>query len=163
MEDDRAGAKRKDKGITISGNGSSLGSVGSSRPDTPLSTAPSETLQIVAEGGADTQLLALQQSHTAMLADLSNVSAKYRDSLWEIQDLSSQLEAVKLSQDLAASEFPERNGSVDPFAFRIARGKPIRTMSESSGNRCLFSGTRPRQNLSTNPFKESVNIFSYSR
>jgi kinesin family protein 4/21/27 len=125
------------KGITI--NGSGLGSVGSSRPDTPLSTAPpSETPQTVVEGKADAQLLVLQQTHTATLADLSNVTAKYRDALREIQDLSSQLEEVKLSQGLAASESVERNGSLDPFSANITRRKPVRNMSESSGNRRLF-------------------------
>ena len=128
------------KGFTL--NGSSLGSADSSRPDTPLSTAPpSETLATVAEGTADAQLLALQQTHTATLADLSNVTAKYRDALREIQDLSSQLEEMKLSQGLAASESLERNGSLDPFSGNTsgaARRKPARNMSESSGNRRLF-------------------------
>ena len=128
------------KGITI--NGSGLVSVGSSRPDTPLSTpSPSETPQAVVEGNADPQLLALQQTHTATLADLSNVTAKYRDALREIQDLSSQLEEVKLSQGLAASEPLERNGSLDPFsgsASGATRRRPVRNMSESSGNRRLF-------------------------
>ena len=127
------------KGIIINGNSSNRGSVGSSRPDTPLSTAPpSETQQTTAEGSADTQFLALQQTHTATLADLSNVSAKYRDALREIQDLSSQLEEVKLSQGLAASESPERSGSLDPFTFGTPRRKPVRNTSESSGNRRLF-------------------------
>ena len=123
-------------------NGSGPASVGSSRPDTPLSTTPpSETPQTVVEGGADTRLLALQQTHTATLADLSNVTAKYRDALREIQDLSSQLEEVKLSQGLAASESLERNGSLDPFSGNTSeatRRRPVRNMSENSGNRRLF-------------------------
>ena len=127
------------KGITINDNGSNCGSVGSSRP---------ETQQTVAEGSADTQFLALQQTHAATLADLSNVSAKYRDALREIQDLSSQPEEVKLSQGLATSESPERSGSLDPFTFGTPRRKPARNTSESSGNRRLFKarglgGTSP--------------------
>jgi hypothetical protein len=46
------------KGVAINGNGSGLESVGSSRPETPLSTAsPSEIPQTVVEGSADAQLL----------------------------------------------------------------------------------------------------------
>jgi kinesin family protein 4/21/27 len=127
------------KGITLNGLG--LGSVGSSRPDTPLSTAPpSETPQTTVEGGTETQFLTLQQTHTATLADLSNVTAKYRDALREIQDLSSQLEEVKLSQGLAASESLERTVSLDTSGGTsgTTRRKPVRNVSESSGNRRLF-------------------------
>ena len=116
----------KAKGIMI--NGSGLGSVGFSRPDTPLHTIPPyKTPQTVTEGSADAQLLALQQTHTATLADLSNVTAKYRDALQEIQDQLSQLDEVKLSQGLAASEPLERSTR-----------RPVRDMSESPGNRHLF-------------------------
>ena len=130
------------KSVTINGNGSDFESVGSSRPETPLSTAPlSEIPQNVVEGNADAQLVALQQTHTATLTDLSAVTAKYRDALREIQDLSSQLEEVKLSQGLAASESPERNGSLDPFSGNTSgsmRRNLVRNMSENSGNRRLF-------------------------
>ena len=130
------------KGVIINGNGSGLESVGPSRPETPLSTAtPSEIPQTIVEGNADVQLVALQQTHTATLADLSAVTAKYRDALREIHDLSSQLEEVKLSQGLAASESPERNGSLDPFSGNASgplRRKLVRNVSENSGNRRLF-------------------------
>ena len=126
------------KGITITGNSS----VGSSRPETPLSTAPpSETPQTIVEGNAEAQLLALQQTHTATLADLSSVTAKYRDALREIHDLSSQLEEANISQGLTTSEPLERNGSLEPFsgsASGHARKRPVRNTSESSGNRRLF-------------------------
>ena len=130
------------KDVRIDRNGSDLESVGSSRPGTPLSTTPpSETPQTIVEGNADAQFLALQQTHTATLADLSSVTAKYRDALQEIHDLSSQLEEAKLSQGLAASESLERNGSLDPFSgntLGLARRKPVKNISESSGNRRLF-------------------------
>ena len=130
------------KGLTINGSSPGLESVGSSRPETPLSTAPpSETPQTVIEGNADAQLVALQQTHTATLADLSTITAKYRDALREIHDLSSQLEEAKLSQGLAASESLEGTGSSDPFSGNapgpVGR-KPTRNASENSGNRRLF-------------------------
>ena len=130
------------KGVTINGNGSGPESVGSSRPETPLSTAPpSEGPQTIVEDNPDAQLIALRQTHTATLADLSTVTAKYRDALREIHDLSSQLEEAKLSQGLAASEPLERSGSLDPFSGNspglVAR-KPVRNMSETPGSRRLF-------------------------
>ena len=130
------------RGVTINGNGSGLESLDSSRPETLSSIAPpSETPQTTAEGNVDVQFIALQQTHTATLADLSAVTAKYRDALREIHDLSSQLEEVKLSQGLAASESLERNGSSDPSSGNTSgptRRKPARNMSESTGNRRLF-------------------------
>jgi len=128
------------KGVAINGNGSGPESVDSSRPETPLPTAPpSEITQTVVEGNAGTQLITLQQTHTATLADLSAVTVKYRDALREIHDLSSQLEEVKLSQGLAASESLERNGS--------ARRKPVRNMSETSGNRLFFRHAASAESL----------------
>ena len=130
------------KGIMVNGNGSGLESIDPSRPETPLPTmSPSKTPQTIVEGNADTQLVALQQTHTATLADLSTVTTKYRDALREIHDLSSQLEEAKLSQGLAASESPERSGSLDPFSVHTPGSvgrKPVRNMSESPGNRRLF-------------------------
>jgi hypothetical protein len=130
------------KGIAINGSASDIESVGSSRPETPLSTAPpSKIPQKIIEGNASAQLVALQQTHTVTLADLSIVTTKYHDTLWDIQDLSSQLKEVKLSQDLAASESPERNGSLDPFLGNTpgsTRRKVVRNTSENSGNCHLF-------------------------
>ena len=45
----------------------------------------------------ENQFIALQQTHTATLADLSTVTAKYRDALQEIADLAAQVEESKLA------------------------------------------------------------------
>jgi kinesin family protein 4/21/27 len=42
------------------------------------------------------QLFALQETHTATLADLSAMTAKYRDALREISDLAAQIQEAKL-------------------------------------------------------------------
>ena len=130
------------KGVTINGNSAGFESVGSSRPETPLSTAPpSETPPTVVEGNIDAQLAALQQTHTATLVDLSTVTAKYRDALRGIHDLSTQLEEAKLSQGLAASESLERNGTLDSFSGDTsgpARRKSARNTNDGLSNRRLF-------------------------
>lgn len=43
------------------------------------------------------QFVALQETHTATLADLSSVTSKYRDALREISDLAAQIQEAKLS------------------------------------------------------------------
>jgi len=56
--------------------------------DSPLSSPNSEL---------ESQLLALQQTHTATLSDLSSVTSKYRDALREISDLAAQIQEAKLN------------------------------------------------------------------
>lgn len=55
----------------------------------------------------ESQLVALQQTHTATLADLSSVTSKYRDSLREISDLAAQIQEAKLSNPSVVPEMPE--------------------------------------------------------
>lgn len=45
----------------------------------------------------ENQLVALQQTHAATLADLSTVTNKYRDALQEIADLAAQIQEAKLA------------------------------------------------------------------
>lgn len=47
------------------------------------------------------QLLELQHTHTATLADLTSITAKYRDALREISDLAAQIQEVKLNPTIA--------------------------------------------------------------
>ena len=71
------------------------------------------------------QLVALQQTHTATLADLSSVSAKYRDALREIADLAAQLQEAKVNASIPPtpmSESPERPTEVTSPRRRMTRG-----------------------------------------
>ncbi|KIY61669.1 kinesin [Cylindrobasidium torrendii FP15055 ss-10] len=47
------------------------------------------------------QFRALQETHTATLADLSSITSKYRDALREISDLAAQIQEAKLNNDAA--------------------------------------------------------------
>lgn len=60
--------------------------------DTPAETAPTKE-----QSDLQAQFVALQETHTATLADLSAVSAKYRDALREISDLAAQIAEAKLN------------------------------------------------------------------
>ena len=77
------------------------------------------------ENPAEAQLVALQQTHTATLADLSSVSAKYRDALREIADLAAQLQEAKVNASIPPtplSESPERPTEVSSPRRRMTRG-----------------------------------------
>lgn len=73
----------------------------------------------------ESQLIALQQTHTATLADLSSVSAKYRDALREIADLAAQLQEAKVNASIPPtplSESPERPTEAHSPRRRMVRG-----------------------------------------
>ncbi|KAF7964953.1 hypothetical protein HWV62_1444 [Athelia sp. TMB] len=71
---------------------------------TPVSEMPSPLDNSIS---VEAQLVSLQQTHTATLADLSSVTAKYRDSLREISDLAAQIQEAKLSNSAVLPEVPE--------------------------------------------------------
>lgn len=70
----------------------------------------------------ENQLLALQQTHTATLADLSSVSSKYRDALREISDLAAQIQEAKLNNssitEVPLEESPSSEKPLESFGFR---------------------------------------------
>ena len=115
-----------------------------SEADTETTAPPTSEL----EG----QLLSLQQTHTATLADLSSVTAKYRDALREISDLAAQIQEAKLGNPSIAelpvdSPIGERSFDVPPSALR--RRNPTHRIRESEGQ--LNGNRRPffRQAAST--------------
>ena len=61
------------------------------------------------------QLLELQHTHTATLADLASITVKYRDALREISDLASQIQEANLN----------------PTITEVAEGEEARTGSPS--------------------------------
>lgn len=70
-----------------------------------------------------TQLDALQQTHTATLADLSSVTAKYRDALREISDLAAQIQEAKLSNpEPNRPETPDKLAEAPIFRRRMTGG-----------------------------------------
>lgn len=91
------------------------------------SAASTDTLggksQLNGIGPAEEQLISLQQTHTATLADLSSVTAKYHDALREIADLAAQLEEAKVNAPLAPSESEDRPADLSPRR-RMGRGSP---------------------------------------
>lgn len=90
----------------------------------------------------ENQLLALQQTHTATLADLSSVSAKYRDALREISDLAAQIQEAKLSNASGAESGTEsavdRPQEIPPFRRRVTSPRNRDETPISASSRRLF-------------------------
>lgn len=105
------------------------------------------------ESSVDSQLVALQQTHTATLADLSSVTAKYRDALREIADLAAQLQEAKVNASIPPtplSESPERPTEVTSPRRRMTRGMSkdgIDAPLNGTGRRLLYRQAASTESL----------------
>ncbi|KAI0928992.1 hypothetical protein AcV5_006383 [Taiwanofungus camphoratus] len=125
---------------------------------TELTSASTETLN-TPDGSVENQLVALQQTHTATLADLSSVTAKYRDALREIADLAAQLEEAKVNAPLASSESPERPTDISPRR-RMNRGM-VRDGVEvpiNGARRPFFRQVASAESLHSRSLSQSVSL-----
>ncbi|KAJ7074063.1 kinesin [Mycena amicta] len=120
------------------------------------------------------QLLSLQQTHTATLADLASVTAKYRDALREISDLAAQIQEAKLSghstesnnvAESPTSETPvERLVEIPPFRRRMTGGGRSRESSagepqyNSAGRRLFFRQAASTESLHGRSLSQSQSL-----
>ncbi|TFY54373.1 hypothetical protein EVJ58_g8904 [Rhodofomes roseus] len=134
------------------------------------SAASTDTLggksQLNGIGPAEEQFIVLQQTHTATLADLSSVTAKYHDALREIADLAAQLEEAKEEDGKRKSEqrdtrererlsetgFFQTPGGVQRIShfeeLSSARSRKASTSSHGTSSSVSLSHSRSRPNLS---------------
>ncbi|KAK2466821.1 hypothetical protein APHAL10511_001079 [Amanita phalloides] len=91
-----------------------------------------EATRSPSELALESQLSALQQTHTATLADLASVSDKYRDSLREISDLAAQIQEAKLGTTSDTNDSPIGNTSIDfpPISRRRMTGSRPRDIPD---------------------------------
>jgi hypothetical protein len=90
------------------------------------------------------QYVSLQETHTATLADLSSVSAKYRDALREISDLAAQIAEAKLQNARVESADESSAPQYDSMSLGRRRGMAKRgdlSMFENSGVHINGTGT----------------------
>ena len=85
----------------------------------------------------ENQLVSLQQAHTATLADLSSVTAKYRDALREISDLAAQIQEAKLN-NATLTDSSERSVDSGSHRRRMTGGR----MKESNESPINNAGRR---------------------
>jgi kinesin family protein 4/21/27 len=151
---------RKSLQLDIAANGSGSGS----DVETPLATVAvvPDAADRHPDHDARQQLVALQQTHTATLADLSSVTSKYRDALREISDLAGQIQEAKLAGESnnVRSESPTLETPVEkplidtpPFRRRMTGGGRSRESSSgepqynSAGRRLFFRQAASAESL----------------
>ncbi|KAF9469234.1 kinesin [Collybia nuda] len=115
----------------------------------------------------ENQLFALQQTHTATLADLSSVTAKYRDALREISDLAAQIQEAKLSNpsiaesSRAESPVMEKPIDIPPYRRRMT-GSRVRDASDpqfnASGRRLFFRQAASAESLHARSLSQSQSL-----
>jgi len=135
-----------------------------------MEITPQETTSTVApqpEQDRTPQYLALQQSHTATLADLSAISSKYRDALREISDLAAQLDEVKLESPTIAEEEPaaELTAVERPESLQIRRrnlnGRHREDIQvNAAGRRLFFRQAASAESLHSRYIVESICLYS---
>ncbi|KAI0782231.1 kinesin [Abortiporus biennis] len=131
------------------------------------SQTPSEVSSIhEADDSLESQLVALQQTHTATLADLSSVSAKYRDALREIADLAAQLQEAKVNAPTPLSELSESPERPSGEGLPISpRRRPSRGFSNGpdlpingSGRRLFFRQAASAESLHARSLSQSLSL-----
>ncbi|KAF8077786.1 kinesin domain-containing protein [Lyophyllum atratum] len=136
----------------------------------PMAETPAERLPLSINGelsatqdsALENQLIALQQTHTATLADLSSVTAKYRDALREISDLAAQIQEAKLSNPgPSRPESPDKPSEIAPTRRRMT-GARIRDASDpqlnSSGRRLFFRQAASAESLHARSLSQSQSL-----
>ncbi|KAK0211185.1 kinesin domain-containing protein [Desarmillaria ectypa] len=128
----------------------------SSAPVTPPETAGTDQ-------SLHNQFIALQQTHTATLADLSSVTAKYRDALREISDLAAQIQEAKLSNSVSSeslADSPTTTMELSPMRRRIA--SRTREASEpqynAAGRRLFFRQAASAESLHSRSQSQSQSL-----
>jgi peptidoglycan hydrolase CwlO-like protein len=110
----------------------------------------------------ESQLVALQQTHTATLTDLSSVTSKYRDALREISDLAAQIQELKLSNPVAPSPLTPTFSSHDIHSLsRRLTGGRSREGSEPQVNgqgRRLFYRAASTDSLHSRSLSQSQSL-----
>lgn len=108
----------------------------------------------------ENQLVSLQQAHAATLADLSSVTAKYRDALCEISDLAAQIQEAKLS-NASLTDSSERSVDSGTHRRRMTGGR-MKESNENSinstGRRHFFHHAASTESLHSRSLSQSVSL-----
>lgn len=125
--------------------GNLVGTVSKAREslDIEVSRANDKEKSAPAEGTSELQVqyVALQETHTATLADLSAVSAKYRDALREISDLAAQIAEAKLQSATAETVEESTPPVYDSMSLGRRRGMAKRMDLSAFENSGVVNGT----------------------
>ncbi|KAJ3918253.1 kinesin domain-containing protein [Lentinula edodes] len=112
------------------------------------------------------ELIVLQQTHNATLADLSSVTTKYRDALREISDLAAQIQEAKLAnaagpESVADTTDSERAPEKPVIKRRMTSGR-LRETSETQyntgGRRLFFRQAASTESLHSRSLSQSQSL-----
>ncbi|PFH54245.1 hypothetical protein AMATHDRAFT_135365 [Amanita thiersii Skay4041] len=135
----------------------------------PSHAEAAPTLPSPAEQALESQLAVLQQTHTATLADLASVTAKYRDALREISDLAAQIQEAKLSNtsmvEASSTDSPIGDKAVD-FPSLASRRRPtggrvrdhVESPVGSAGRRLLYRQAASAESLHLRSLSQSQSL-----
>ena len=99
---------------------------------TPTDATPTDATPTKEQSDLQAQFVALQETHTATLADLSAVTSKYRDALREISDLAAQIAEAKLNSSPDSDPMADSPAPVyDTASVGRRRGMQRRPTGES--------------------------------
>ncbi|KAJ4478498.1 kinesin domain-containing protein [Lentinula aciculospora] len=138
---------------------------GHSKGDSSIISSPDSPELPTTNPRLQQELIALQQTHNATLADLSSVTTKYRDALREISDLAAQIQEAKLANttgesvtDTTDSErAPER-----PVVKRRMTSGRLRENSETQyntgGRRLFFRQAASTESLHSRSLSQSQSL-----
>ncbi|KAH7889542.1 kinesin-domain-containing protein [Phlebopus sp. FC_14] len=128
-------------------NGSSASSSGMNTP-------------ITVDLTVENQLVALQQTHAATLADLSSVSAKYRNALQEIADLAAQIQEAKLANPTIPELSALETTDIPSFRRRMTSAKSRESLAESQydvpARRLFFRQAASAESLHARSLSQSL-------
>ena len=119
----------------------------------PVTPASVDHMLPPVDSALQSQFFALQETHTATLADLSTISAKYRDALREISDLAAQIQEAKLSHlnviDSGFIESPAVEKPIDMLSprRRMTLGRSRESSDDSHTRRLLFRQAASAESL----------------
>ncbi|KIJ69148.1 hypothetical protein HYDPIDRAFT_105719 [Hydnomerulius pinastri MD-312] len=140
-------AKRSLEDLNGKVNGASASSSGVNTP-------------VTADLSVENQLVALQQTHAATLADLSTVSAKYRNALQEIADLAAQIQEAKLANPTIPESSALENLDPSPFRRRMTNSRSrealVDPQFDASGRRLFFRQAASSESLHARSLSQSL-------
>ncbi|KAI0094064.1 kinesin [Irpex rosettiformis] len=147
--------------------GAIVNGVSEARRNLEVSSAASTRSEVSSihelDDALESQLVALQQTHTATLTDLSSVSAKYRDALREIADLAAQLQEAKVNASIPPtplSESPDRPAEAHSPRRRMVRGasKDGLDGQHNGSRRILYKHPASMDSLHSRSISQSVSL-----
>ncbi|KAJ8482105.1 hypothetical protein ONZ45_g15070 [Pleurotus djamor] len=103
-------------------------------------------------------------THTATLADLASVTAKYRDALSEISDLAAQIQEAKLSNS-AVTDSPRQENILElsprrrkMTTSRSREANDIQTQLNGNGKRHFFRQAASTESLHSRSLSQSLSL-----